>query len=79
MWKERFDRELIVNKLSFLYYSSPKRANRSFPIIEPIQKKWCSDDFKYLVIESGLVNVVSKQQDRGVAVYAETAKGIRSQ
>jgi hypothetical protein len=35
--KERFDRKLI--KLPFLYYFSIKRANRAFPVIEPILKK----------------------------------------
>lgn len=38
-----------------------KRANKYFPVIEPILKKYgVPDDFKYLaVIESGLMNVVS--------------------
>ena len=67
--KERFDRELIVNKNYHSYtILAIKRANRSFPIIEPILKKnGVPDDFKYLaVIESGLVNVVSKAGARGV-------------
>lgn len=60
--KERLDRELLVNT----YWQSQtvlflKRANRYFPIIEPILKKnGIPDDFKYLaIIESGLENVVS--------------------
>ena len=45
-----------------------KRANRAFPIIEPILKKYgVPDDFKYLaVIESGLVNAVSPAGAKGV-------------
>src|SRR5690606_40090763 len=44
------------------------RANRAFPIIEPILAKYgVPDDFKYLaVIESGLVNAVSPAGARGV-------------
>ncbi|WP_461636713.1 lytic transglycosylase domain-containing protein [Labilibaculum euxinus] len=56
--KESFDRELLVNT----YWQSQtllfiKRANRYFPIIEPILKEQgVPDDFKYLaLIESGLV------------------------
>lgn len=55
--KERFDREL----LSFSYWHSQvflmiKRANKLFPIIEPILKReGVPDDFKYLaLIESNL-------------------------
>jgi hypothetical protein len=66
---ERMDRELLVNT----YWQSNgllmfKRANKYFPIIEPILKKHgVPDDFKYLaVIESGLVNVVSPAGARGV-------------
>jgi hypothetical protein len=60
--RERFDRELLVNTYwqsqSLLFH---KRANRWFPIIEPILKEnGVPDDFKYLaLIESGLTNVVS--------------------
>ena len=60
--KERLDKELIVNTYwhsqTFLFH---KRANRWFPIIEPILKEnGVPEDFKYLaVIESGLDNVVS--------------------
>jgi hypothetical protein len=59
---ERLDKEMLVNT----YWQSNtlllfKRANRYFPIIEPVLKKnGVPDDFKYLaLIESGLTNVVS--------------------
>ncbi|MBT8296182.1 MAG: transglycosylase SLT domain-containing protein [Gramella sp.] len=59
---ERMDRELLVNT----YWQSNallliKRANKYFPIIEPILKEeGVPDDFKYLaVIESGLTQAVS--------------------
>ena len=60
--KEKMDRELLVNTYwqsnTLLYL---KRANKYFPIIEPILKaNGIPDDFKYLaVIESGLTPVVS--------------------
>ncbi len=60
--RERLDRELLVNTYwqsnTILFH---KRANRYFPIIEPILKKYkIPEDFKYLaIIESGLDNVVS--------------------
>lgn len=60
--KERLDKELHINSYwhnntIFLF----KRANRWFPVIEPILKKnGIPDDFKYLaLIESGLENVTS--------------------
>ena len=58
-----------------------KRANRAFPVIEPILAKYgVPDDFKYLaVIESSLVNAVSPAGARGVWQFMpETAreKGI---
>jgi hypothetical protein len=66
---ERMDRELLVNT----YWQSNgllmfKRAEKYFPIIEPILKKnGIPDDFKYLaVIESGLTNAVSPAGARGV-------------
>lgn len=65
---ERLDRELIVNTYrhsgSILYF---KRANKYFPVIEPILKKYgVPDDFKYLaVIESGLDNVTSPAGAKG--------------
>ena len=65
---ERMDRELLVNT----YWQSNallmfKRANKYFPIIEPILKKYgVPDDFKYLaVIESGLTNAVSPANAKG--------------
>lgn len=76
--RERFDKELIVN--ANLHGSTIlilKRANRIFPIIEPILKKnGVPDDFKYLaVIESGLVNAVSPAGARGIWQFMpETAK-----
>jgi len=60
--RESLDRELLVNTYwqsqSLLFH---KRANRWFPVIEPIlAENGVPDDFKYLaVIESGLDNVVS--------------------
>lgn len=59
--KESLDRELLVNT----YWQSQtllflKRANRFFPIIEPILKKeGVPEDFKYLaLIESGFVPTI---------------------
>jgi len=60
--RERYDFELLVtvykNAATVLGF---KRANRWFPVIEPIlQKNGIPDDFKYLaVIESNLANVIS--------------------
>lgn len=75
---ERLDRELIINaNLHSTTTLILKRANRVFPIIEPILKKnGIPDDFKYLaVIESGLVNVVSPAGARGVWQFMpQTAK-----
>ncbi len=67
--RERFDRELLVN--ANLHSSTIliiKRANRVFPIIEPILKQYgVPDDFKYLaVIESALTNAVSSSGAKGV-------------
>lgn len=76
--KERFDRELLVN--ANLHSSTIliiKRANRVFPIIEPILKQYgVPDDFKYLaVIESALTNAVSASGAKGVWQFMpETAK-----
>lgn len=67
--RERLDRELLINaNLDATTLLIIKRANRVFPIIEPILKKYnVPDDFKYLaVIESGLVNAVSPAGARGV-------------
>lgn len=66
---ERMDRELLVNT----YWQSNallmfKRAQKYFPVIEPILRKHgIPDDFKYLaVIESGLTNAVSPAGARGI-------------
>lgn len=65
---ERIDRELLVNT----YWQSNgllsfKRANKYFPIIEPILKKYnIPDDFKFVaLIESGLQNVTSPAGAKG--------------
>jgi membrane-bound lytic murein transglycosylase D len=76
--KERFERELLVN--ANLHSSTIliiKRANRAFPVIEPILKEYnVPDDFKYLaVIESALTNAVSSAGARGFWQFMEpTAK-----
>ena len=76
--RERFDRELLVNaNLDATTKIIIKRANRAFPVIEPILKhNGIPDDFKYLaVIESGLVNAVSPAGARGVWQFMpETGK-----
>jgi len=76
--KERFDRELLVNvNLHASTILAIKRANRAFPVIEPILKQYgVPDDFKYLaVIESGLTNAVSAAGARGVWQFMpDTAK-----
>jgi len=65
---EKMDRELLVNT----YWQSNallmfKRANKYFPVIEPIlEKHGIPNDFKYLaVIESGLTNAVSPARAKG--------------
>ncbi|MCQ2278903.1 MAG: lytic transglycosylase domain-containing protein [Bacteroidales bacterium] len=67
--KESLDREILSNT----YFQSNmmlclKRANRYFPIIEPILKKnGVPDDFKYLaVIESNLTNATSPAKAQGI-------------
>jgi hypothetical protein len=76
--RERLDRELLVNaNLDATTLLILKRANRAFPVIEPILKQYgIPDDFKYLaVIESGLVNAVSPAGARGVWQFMpETGK-----
>ena len=80
--RERMDREMMA----FTYMHSTtmlliKRANRYFPIIEPILKaNGIPDDFKYLmVIESNLNNIpFSGRSSRTVAVYARHRTGIRT-
>jgi len=73
--RERMDRELLVNT----YWQSNgllmfKRANKYFPIIEPLLKKYgLPDDFKYLAVaESGLDNVRSPA---GAAGFWQFLKG----
>jgi len=60
--KERMDRELLVNT----YWQSNgllliKRANKYFPVLEPLLKKYgLPDDFKYLAVaESALIDETS--------------------
>jgi membrane-bound lytic murein transglycosylase D len=75
---ESLDRELLINT----YWQSQtlllfKRANRWFPVIEPILKKNnIPDDFKYLaVVESGLTNIVSPAKATGYwQILEETGK-----
>lgn len=73
---ERVDREVLVNT----YWHSAtilaiKRANRWFPIIEPILKQNnIPDDFKYLaVVESNLENVVSPAGATGFWQFIKSA------
>jgi hypothetical protein len=73
---ERVDREILVNT----YWHSAtilaiKRANRWFPIIEPILKQNnIPDDFKYLaVVESNLENVVSPAGATGFWQFIKSA------
>ena len=76
--QERLDRELVVNiNLHSSTTLSIKRANRFFPIIEPILKRHgIPNDFKYLcVIESGLTNATSPAGAKGFWQFMpETAK-----
>jgi soluble lytic murein transglycosylase-like protein len=75
---ERIDREFLVNT----YWQSNavlliKRANKYFPIIEPIlAKNGIPEDFKYLAVaESGLQNVVSSAGATGFwQLMKETGK-----
>jgi len=77
---ERMDREFLVNT----YWQSNgllliKRANKYFPIIEPILKQYnVPDDFKYLaVIESGLTQAVSSARAVGFwQILKNTAKEL---
>lgn len=74
--RERFERELIVNT----YYHSAtllgiKRANRWFPVIEPILKKnGIPEDFKYLiVIESNFEHLISPAGAVGFWQFTQAA------
>ena len=76
--KERFDRELMVNT----YWQSQsllmfKRANRWFPVIEPIlAEEGVPDDFKFLAVaESGLSNVVSPAKAVGFWQFLKGTAG----
>jgi len=72
---ERLDREIHANTYfhsnTILYF---KKANRWFPVIEPILKNNnIPDDFKYLaLIESGLQNVVSPAGATGYWQFLES-------
>lgn len=67
--RERMDRELLVNT----YWQSNgllllKRANKYFPILEPLLKKYgIPDDFKYLAVaESALIDETSSAGAAGM-------------
>lgn len=72
--KESFDKELLINAY---WHSSTimllKKANRYFPMVEPILKKNnIPDDFKYLaLIESGFNTVVSPSGAAGFWQFME--------
>lgn len=73
--RDRLDREMLVNS----YWQSQtllfhKRANRWFPVIEPIlEEHGVPDDFKYLaLIESGFQNVVSPAGATGFWQFLKT-------
>ncbi len=74
--RERIDREFLVNtywhSATLLYL---KRANRWFPIIEPIlEKNNIPNDFKYMAVaESGLTNSVSPMGAAGFWQLMEPA------
>jgi membrane-bound lytic murein transglycosylase D len=77
--KERLDREILINEnLHSSTILIMKRANKFFPIIEPILAKYgVPDDFKYLaVIESSLITAsVSKAGASGIWQFMpETAR-----
>ena len=66
--KESLDREIMIN--TFMHASTIlmfKRANRWFPVIEPILRKYkVPDDFKFLALaESNLNNVISPAKAEG--------------
>ena len=74
--RERMDRELLVNT----YWQSNgllmmKRANKFFPVIEPLLKKYgIPDDFKYLTVaESGLQNNSSPAGASGFWHFLKTS------
>ena len=69
---ERMDRELLA--FTYMHSSSIqmiKKANRYFPIVEPILKEYgIPDDFKYLM-------VIESRCNRSVAIHASHWQGIR--
>lgn len=74
--RERVEREFIVNTyFHSLTILAIKRANRWFPVIEPILKKNnVPDDFKYLcVTESNLENVISPAGATGFWQFMKAA------
>ena len=76
--REALDRELQVNRL---WHSQTilllKRANRYFPIIEPILKQYnVPDDLKYIaVIGSALTNAVSPSGAKGFWQFLQGTAG----
>jgi len=73
---ERIERELIVNTYwHSLTILTIKRANRWFPVIEPILEKYnIPDDFKYLcVTESTLLNLTSPANAVGFWQFVKSA------
>lgn len=73
--RERMDRELM----SFTYMHSTtmltiKRANRYFPVIEPILKaNGIPDDFKYLAVIESALNPLAKSP-AGAAIIRKTKR-----
>lgn len=73
--REAFDREIMAN--TFMHSMTTmmfKRANRWFPVIEPILKKnGIPEDFKFLAIaESNLANAVSPAGAEGYWQFIKT-------
>ena len=73
--KERMDRELLVNT----YWQSNglllmKRANKYFPLLEPLLKKYgLPDDFKFLALaESGFIDETSTAGAAGMWHFMKT-------
>lgn len=73
---ERMDREFVVN--TYFHSStiiSMKRANRWFPVVEPIlEANGIPDDMKYLMVaESGIANLISYAGATGYWQFMEAA------
>lgn len=70
-YRERMDRELM----SFTYMHSTtmlsiKRANRYFPVIEPILKEYgIPDDFKYLAVIESSLNPLAKSPAGAAGIW----------